>query len=853
MKLPNISITLTTCVIIASASASDLKYKKSSLEKINKQLKKLCFMNPENYIKEQNVVKCEVSYNASCWKETLAGQSVTQPCPFLLYLTEGNISRRCDEQGRWQEVNVKNCRSLEPQKPVNSGKQTSNDSHGIPHEEDSMTLAGRVQMVYVACSWIAFLVLLPTFIVICVVMRNYNRFTLHKNLILAFILRILTLFIYYYGKMEEDVSNRMLCNAFWLLNRFFTASKVTWMLNEGIFLVHMLKSSFDDDFCLWYYLLFGWGFSAFLTFCVYLPYLQFMIARVSERCWLSHSHFTDMLMLYVPLTILLLINIGVAVYVVVMLAKKLKHTQTRHLNAVKKSAKTAAILIFLLGLIDLLAFYQPKRSSGYHLFVAVLDSFQGIMVCIFFVYMSGEFRESLKRKWMRWRYGILLETNPYSARHDAEAGPSCVEHTTSASVAHVESSEEMPFPSHSIASLQRTSRPSSTQTSRQVPDKRKKRNSQMQLLSRSSDLTKYRHSKVEPESRKPLRVQSAGPEAWQEIKLSENQGESPTLKQDLESNDGPSKPGQGLENGGLSASTESVISRVLGSQTSLRPKATPETELEANASAKLRGNIEEDMFSFSSQLSMHDIGPLTANKLKNKNSQMPLLSRSSDLTKYRHFKVEPEPLKSVRAQSAGPEAWQEIRLSENQAESSTTGQVLKSNGFSASTEKILSHLFGSQTSLPLETTPETELEASVSVKPTGSFEEEDAFSFSSQLNVYDTGLSTAELSVESGVANSSSDCGTSGLETQTTSPGPSTCQDATEIATSSGFWDKAKKIVAERRRSRADHNRVLSTVNDSSRSNRKYADKQKDANEYRAAWITKILKGDMSHETESDA
>ena len=56
---------------------------------------------------------------------------------FINAILLGNISRRCDEQGRWQEVNVKNCRSLEPQKPVNSGKQTSNDSHGIPHEEVS--------------------------------------------------------------------------------------------------------------------------------------------------------------------------------------------------------------------------------------------------------------------------------------------------------------------------------------------------------------------------------------------------------------------------------------------------------------------------------------------------------------------------------------------------------------------------------------------------------------------------------------------------------------------------------------------------------------------------------------------
>ena len=68
---------------------------------------------------------------------------------------------------------------------------------------------------------------------------------------------------------------------------------------------------------------------------------------------------------------------------------------------------------------------------------------------------------------------------------------------------------------------------------RHLPDELIKQHSQKSLLSRSMDLTKYRQSKVEPEPVKPIRVQSAGPEAWcppthseavtawQEIQLSE--------------------------------------------------------------------------------------------------------------------------------------------------------------------------------------------------------------------------------------------------------------------------------------------------------------------------------------------
>ena len=49
------------------------------------------------------------------------------------------------------------------------------------------------------------------------------------------------------------------CNAFWLLNRYFAASEITWMLNEGVFLLRMLAYPFDSESYLWYYYVFGWG------------------------------------------------------------------------------------------------------------------------------------------------------------------------------------------------------------------------------------------------------------------------------------------------------------------------------------------------------------------------------------------------------------------------------------------------------------------------------------------------------------------------------------------------------------------------------------------------------------------
>lgn len=51
--------------------------------------------------------------------------------------------------------------------------------------------------------------------------RKNDRFTLHKNLILAFLLRLITLFIYYYEKMGEKDSNTVSFFHCFLFSSFF--------------------------------------------------------------------------------------------------------------------------------------------------------------------------------------------------------------------------------------------------------------------------------------------------------------------------------------------------------------------------------------------------------------------------------------------------------------------------------------------------------------------------------------------------------------------------------------------------------------------------------------------------------
>ncbi|XP_074624642.1 uncharacterized protein LOC141882582 isoform X3 [Acropora palmata] len=798
------------CVTLANGS----KAKKSNLETINKQLKRLCLTNPENYLKEQNVVKCKISYDSSCWKETLAGQVIYQPCPFLRYDSTGNISRRCDEHGKWQNENIANCHSLESQEPANTGKQTSNSSEGIPPQE--------FLFIFVKSP----LPLTRSITEDGVSDKSQSR--LDSN-------------------MRKDDGTTMhapmVCNAFWLLNLFFKASEITWMLNESIFLVRMLLYSLDDDFYLWYYLLFGWGFSGFLTFCVYLPYLQFKIGRDSERCWVSHRHTNHVLMLHIPLTIILVINFGFAIYVVRLLAIKRKHSQTRHMRTLVKSVKATVILVFLLGFINLVVFYQPENSPGYDLLVALLDPFQGILVCIFFVFLSAEFRGSLRRKWMQWRYGILEETNPYSASHDIEPEPSGVENCSPTDALRLES------PRDSLRSLtpQLSMKP--------LTDAHSKQNSQKSLLSRSIDLTKYRQSKVEPEPVKPIRVQSAGPEAW----CPPTHSEAVTAWQEIQLSENPYSASHDIE-----------------PEPSGAESSTPASVLSSEST-------RDSLRSSTSQLSMRQL----PDELIKQNSQKSLLSRSMDLTKYRQSKVGPEPVKPIRVQSAGPKAWspptlieavtpwQEIQLSENKDGLSTSGQNLEKHDIPAGNKSITSPHFGSQTSLRPQTTPQTDLETNVNAEPSINTEEDeqegktdgktlnsqDSFSFSSQEFARALRPTTSDLSEESAAASTPLGYETTGAEPLGTTAGPSIAEDERELESgsvedskaSSMFWHEAQQRMAQRRRSRLGHNKVMSTGNDSMRQHQKYTDKQKDAEEYKLAWISKILTGNKSLEAESDA
>ena len=49
------------------------------------------------------------------------------------------------------------------------------------------------------------------------------------------------------------------CNSLWIMNRFFAVAEVTWMFNEGVYLLKTIIFVFSQNSYIWAFFLFGWG------------------------------------------------------------------------------------------------------------------------------------------------------------------------------------------------------------------------------------------------------------------------------------------------------------------------------------------------------------------------------------------------------------------------------------------------------------------------------------------------------------------------------------------------------------------------------------------------------------------
>ncbi|XP_046846646.1 corticotropin-releasing factor receptor 1-like [Xenia sp. Carnegie-2017] len=345
-----------------------------------------------------------------CWKKTCAGEFATSTCPMIFFYTNVSLKAFCDENGKW------NFSRLQWKKKCTKRSSTERSAviNSLFNIDNEDLIKKRYLKIYVIFSWLSFSFIIPSLFMLCYFMDKKNiRFNLHKNLIVAFLCRLITFFIAHYGDL-----NTTQCNVFWVLNRFFALSEITWMLNEAAFLMKLLFRTFDAKTYFWGLFAFGWGFPAVLVFGVYIPVMVYFYDSGIDKCWTKGKESYYMFILYGPMTLMLLMNFITLIYVICVIFDKLRHQRSSsELLRLRKGIKAALILMPLFGVIYLMILYVPSTApTWYNYLIRILYPMQGTLACLVYVVFNAEVRQVVRARWKRWihtKAEYLERVRPY--------------------------------------------------------------------------------------------------------------------------------------------------------------------------------------------------------------------------------------------------------------------------------------------------------------------------------------------------------------------------------------------------------------------------------------------------------
>ncbi|XP_028397979.1 corticotropin-releasing factor receptor 1-like [Dendronephthya gigantea] len=373
--------------------------KRLDWDRVTEKLKRKCF-SKSNVMKDtrncEGRLSCPRTFREStdCWAKTCAGESANSSCPVLFFYTNVSFETFCDKNGKWNFTHLNFLKRCTKRPPDNL-----REIFDKLLENKDLTTRHKQMKVYLTFSWISFSFMIPSLTMLFYFIDRKNvRFNLHKNLISTFLLRVVTFFINYYGGLDTTA-----CNVFWVFNRFFAVSEVTWMLNEALFLLKLLFRTFDAKSYFWVFFAFGWGLPAVLVFGIYVPLMLRVVDTEIDKCWETEKDSYYMFILYGPMTLMLLINFVTLIYVIYVLLDKLRISATSELLRLKKGIRAALVLMPLLGVIYLMILYVPGNPPvWYSYLIRILYPMQGTLACLVYVVFNGEVRQAIKTRWNRW-------------------------------------------------------------------------------------------------------------------------------------------------------------------------------------------------------------------------------------------------------------------------------------------------------------------------------------------------------------------------------------------------------------------------------------------------------------------
>lgn len=362
-----------------------------------------------------------------CWPQTPSNRTVAIPCqaskafvkivlssrPTIeRHLIPGLAYQECNSTGFWADkTDYEECTTF---------------LNEILSEEETR------RKVRHAVSVITFALCLTSMILLLVALGIFSffkslecdRLKVHKNFMLALVIRYVVSVIYYepyiYGNPSPDVWFRdvgkgYLCKLVLVLMMYGYVAPVFWMFVEGLYLHTLIATNvFDPQSPFKFYYFIGW----FLPLVCVVSWATTMATQSPDlycddtdtsckgnhTCWEGYDEQPFAYILSVPMTIALALNLLFLVNIVRILVTKLQvPSSTTHANA-RKTLRATFILFPLLGITNLLFFINPKNGTHdkiYMLFNATMQSSQGIFLAILYCFLNAEVQEAIKRHFQR--------------------------------------------------------------------------------------------------------------------------------------------------------------------------------------------------------------------------------------------------------------------------------------------------------------------------------------------------------------------------------------------------------------------------------------------------------------------
>ncbi|XP_060069397.1 calcitonin gene-related peptide type 1 receptor-like [Ylistrum balloti] len=341
---------------------------------------------------------CNATFDGwDCWNYTSAGTRIYHDCPTFLRHKYGRPSgqafKDCQEDGTWLTH-------------PDTGRIWTNYTLCASNKE---TLQKVISVYYSGYSLSIILSVAALLIFSYFRQLHCSRVTLHKNLFVTYILSGAAWILMYALRANPAMvkENKPWCQALHVVTQYLTICNYFWMFCEGFYLHTLIVFAFTND-------------KRLLVICYVIGWVGPLIPTVvyasvrgskpelRHGCW---SRTTDEnWILTGPVVVSLVVNFLFLLNILRILLSKLRAVNSNEAHQSRRAARATLILIPLLGLQYFVIPFQPDTPSPiYDIISAVLTSYQGVLVALFFCFFNGEVINVVRRKWklMRERLGSV--------------------------------------------------------------------------------------------------------------------------------------------------------------------------------------------------------------------------------------------------------------------------------------------------------------------------------------------------------------------------------------------------------------------------------------------------------------